>query len=40
VTKAIILASPKLSMTGMQPIDQSKHNHQGFTSSQAFIEYK
>jgi len=34
-TTAINRASAKVVMTGMQPIDQSKHSHVGFSSSHA-----
>lgn len=36
--RAITLQSPMDLMRGMQPIDQSKHSHQGHSSSQAFNE--
>lgn len=36
--RAITLQSPTDLMRGMQPIDQSKHSHQGHSSSQAFSE--
>lgn len=36
--RAITLQSPTDLMRGMQPIDQSKHSHQGHSSSQAFNE--
>lgn len=35
---AITLQSPADLMRGIQPIDQSKHSHQGHSSSQAFNE--
>lgn len=36
--RAITLQSPTDLMRGMQPIDQSKHSHQGHSNSQAFNE--
>ena len=39
-TLQIIRASENDFMTGTQPMDQSKHSHQGFTRSQALMEYR